>query len=157
MFRARKAEGVTDFPVIAGKKICRRGDVVALVAAETEEQAREAAQKVKQNLEILPSYMTFPEGAMPNAIQLHEALPNFYMEQPLFKGKDTAELMEDAPVVVEGSFHSQHEPHLPIEPDVVQAYWGVDDMLTIQCKSQSITESIDVVAGACGVPKRRSA
>ena len=30
----QKGQGVTDFPVIAGKKICRRGDVVALVAAD---------------------------------------------------------------------------------------------------------------------------
>ena len=26
-------------------------------------------------------------------------------------------------IVVEGSFYSQHEPHLPIEPDVVQGYY----------------------------------
>jgi aldehyde oxidoreductase len=149
----QKGKGITEFPIIAGKKICRRGDVVALVAADTEERARAAAKKVKQNLEMLPAYMTFPEAVMPNAIQLHESLPNFYMQQPVFKGKDTAEIFEDAPFIAEGSFHSQHEPHLPIEPDVVQGYWGTDGMLTIQCKSQSIDESRDAVAMACGIPK----
>jgi len=149
----QKGKGITEFPVIAGKKISRRGDVVALVAADTEEHARAAAKKVKQNLEILPAYMTFPEAAMPNAIQLHESLPNFYMEQPVFKGKDTAELFDDAPFVAEGSFHSQHEPHLPMEPDVVQAYWGVDGMMTIQCKCQSLTENREAVAMGCGIPK----
>jgi aldehyde oxidoreductase len=148
----QKGKVVTDFPVIAGTKIIRRGDVVALGAADTEEHAREAAKKVKQNLEVLPAYMTFPEAVMPNAIQLHESLPNFYMEQPVFKGRDTAEVFEEAAFVAEGSFHSQHEPHLPIEPDVVQGYWGVDGMLTIQCKSQSITESREVVSMACGIP-----
>ncbi len=149
----QKGKGITEFPIIAGKKICRRGDVVALVAADTEEHARAAAKKVKQNLEILPAYMTFPEAVMPNSIQLHESLPNFYMEQPVFKGRDTAEAFEEAAFVAEGSFHSQHEPHLPIEPDVVQGYWGTDGMLTIQCKSQSIDESRDAVAMACGIPK----
>ncbi|MBN1568980.1 MAG: molybdopterin-dependent oxidoreductase [Acidobacteria bacterium] len=149
----QKGKGITEFPIIAGKKICRRGDVVALVAADTEEHARAAAKKVKQNLEILPAYMTFPEAAMPNAIQLHETLPNFYMEQPVFKGRDTAEVFEEAAFVAEGSFHSQHEPHLPIEPDVVQGYWGTDGMLTIQCKSQSIDESRDAVALGCGISK----
>ena len=115
--------------------------MVALVAADTGEHAREAAKKVKQNLEVLPAYMTFPEAVMPNAIQLHESMPNFYMEQPVFKGEDTAELFETAPVVAEGSFHSQHEPHLPIEPDVVQAYWGTDGMMTIQCKCQNLSEN----------------
>ena len=78
----RMGSGITEFPVIAGKKICRRGDVVALVAADTEEHAREAAKKVKQHLEELPAYMTFPEAVMPNAIQLHEDLPNYYLKQP---------------------------------------------------------------------------
>ncbi len=75
------------------------------------------------------------------------------MEQPVFKGQDTAELFETAPVVAEGSFHSQHEPHLPIEPDVLQAYWGVDGMMTIQCKCQSLTENREFVSMACGIPK----
>ncbi|HAA03865.1 MAG TPA: aldehyde oxidoreductase, partial [Syntrophobacteraceae bacterium] len=149
----QKGHGVRDFPVIAGKRIRRRGDVVALVAADTEEHARAAAKKVKQNLELLPSYMTFPEAVMPNAIQLHENVPNFYLEQPCFKGRDTAEIFETAPVVAEGSFHSQHEPHLPIEPDVCQAYWGIDGMMTIQCKCQNLSENSEALALACGIPK----
>ncbi|NLM52769.1 MAG: molybdopterin-dependent oxidoreductase [Firmicutes bacterium] len=151
----QKGKGITEFPVIAGKKICRRGDVVALVAADTEEHARAAAKKVKQKLEILPAYMTYPEAVMPNAIQLHEGQPNYYMSQPVFKGEVTDETFENAAYVVEGSFHSQHEPHLPIEPDVVQAYYDEDGMLTIQCKSQSLTESIEAVSIACGIPKEK--
>jgi aldehyde oxidoreductase len=151
----QKGKGITEFPVIAGKKISRRGDVVALVAADTEEHARAAAKKVKQSLEILPAYMTFPEAVMPNAIQLHESLPNFYMEQPVFKGRDTAEVFEEAAFVAEGSFHSQHEPHLPMEPDVLQGYWDVDGMLTLQCKSQSIDENRDFLSGAIGLPKEK--
>ncbi|NLA86217.1 MAG: xanthine dehydrogenase family protein, partial [Clostridiales bacterium] len=147
-----KGKGITEFPVIAGKKICKRGDCVAVVAADTEEHAREAAKKVKQNLEILPAYMTFPEAVMPNAIQLHETLPNFYMEQPVYKGEDTAEIIENAEYVAEGSFHSQHEPHLPIEPDVVQGYIGTDGMLTLQCNSQAITDGREAVSMACGIP-----
>jgi aldehyde oxidoreductase len=149
----QKGQGFTESPIIAGKKICRRGDVVALVAADTREHARAAAKKVKQNLEILPAYMTYLEAVMPNAIQLHETLPNFYMEQVVLKGEDTAELFDDAPVVAEGSFYSQHEPHLPIEPDTLQAYWGVDGMMTLQCKCQSLTENRDNIALGTGIPK----
>jgi aldehyde oxidoreductase len=148
-----RGRGVTEFPVIAGKKICRRGDCAALIAADTEEHARAAAKKVKVNLEILPSYMTFPEAVMPNAIQLHETLPNFFMEQPVYKGEDTAEIFErDDLIIAEGSFHSQHEPHLPIEPDVVQGYIGADGMITIQCKAQAITEAREGISMACGIP-----
>ena len=55
-------------------------------------------------------------------------------------------IFETAPFVAEGSFHSQHEPHLPIEPDVCQAYWGTDGMMTIQCKCQNLSENREVVA-----------
>ena len=149
----RRGQGAPAFPVIAGKKICRRGDVVALIAADTEDNARAAAKKVKQNLEVLPAYMTFPEAAMPNAIQLHELVPNVYMEQPVFKGEDTAAIFEAAPFVAEGSFHSQHQPHLPIEPETLQAYWGTDGMMTLQCKCQSLTENREFISQACGIPK----
>ncbi|MDR2296165.1 MAG: molybdopterin-dependent oxidoreductase [Clostridiales Family XIII bacterium] len=151
----QKGKGVTVFPILADKVINKRGDVVALVAADTEEHAREAAKRVKQDLEPLPAYKSLLESVMPNAIQLHETLPNFFMEQPVFKGKDTAELFEDAPFVAEGSFHSQHEPHLPIEPDTVQGYIGADGLLTLQCKSQSIGENLETVSESCGIPADR--
>jgi len=150
-----KAEGILEFPIICGKKINRRGDVVALVAADSEANARAAAKKVKQNLEILPSYMSFPEAVMPNAIQLQETLPNFYMEMPLFKGQDTAEMFDDAPVVVEGSFHSSREPHLPIEPDTLQGYYEEDGTLTLQCKAQSMHDSLFEISMACGIPEEK--
>jgi aldehyde oxidoreductase len=149
----QKGTGAREFPVIAGKKVLRRGDVVALVAADTREHARAAAKKVQKIFELLPAYMTFPEAVMPNAIQLHETVPNFYLEQPCFKGRDTAEVFEEAEYVAEGSFHSQHQPHLPIEPDVCQAYWGVDGMLTIQSKCQNLSENAEGIALACGIPK----
>ena len=144
--------GTPPFPVIAGKKICRKGDVVAVVAADTEEHARAAAAAVKQNLEPLPAYMTFPEAAMPNAIQLHETSPNSYLEAPLHKGEDPEDLFDDAAYVVEGSFHSQREPHLPIEPDVCQGYYDTEGNVVIQCKAQAVGEGRESVAQACGIP-----
>ena len=148
-----KANGVLNFPIICDKTVNRRGDVVALVAADSEERAREAAKAVKKNFELLPSYMSYPEAVVPNAIQLQEELPNFYMELPLYKGEDTADLFDDAPIVVEGSFHSSREPHLPIEPDVVQGYYEADGTLSLQCKSQSLHDARAEVSAACGIPE----
>jgi aldehyde oxidoreductase len=149
----QRGTAIRDFPVIAGKKIVRRGDVVALVAADTREHARAAAKKVRQELEELPAYMTFPEAVMPGAMEIHPGIPNFYMEQPVFKGEDTAPIFEKAAYTAEGSFYSQHEPHLPIEPDTLQAYWGADGMMTIQCKCQNLSENSEAIAQACGIPK----
>lgn len=150
-----KGTATPPFPVIAGDKVCRKGDVVALIAADTREHARAAAAAVKQELELLPTYFTFPEAVMPNAIQMHETSPNSYMEAPLYKGEDPEELFEDAAYCVEGSFHSQHEPHLTIEPDVCQGYYDVDGNLVIQCKTQAVGEGRESIAQACGIPMEK--
>jgi len=151
-----KGKGITEFPLICGEMINRWGDVLALVCAETESEARAAAAAVKCDLEELPSYQNIVESFMPNAIQLHKDLPNFYLEQPVYKGRDTLELFEeDDLIIAEGSFHSQHEPHLPLEPDVLQGYYDSDGNLTIQCKSQAIGENREQMAHALGVEEEK--
>ena len=35
----------------------------------------------------------------------------------------------------------------------MQAYWGADGMMTIQCKCQNLSENSEAVAMACGIPK----
>ena len=149
----KKGAGITPCPVIAGDKIRHKGDVVAVVAADTEEHARAAAKAVKYDLEILPAYMTLPEASMPDAIQLFDDQPNQFMFQPLYKGEDPEDLFDDADVVVEGSFHSQHEPHLPIEPDTLQGYYDEEGNLTLQCKCQALGECRDALAPACGLER----
>ncbi|MCQ2405863.1 MAG: molybdopterin-dependent oxidoreductase [Oscillospiraceae bacterium] len=134
----QKGSGSPSFPIIAKDVVNRRGDCVAVVAAYSHEIAREAAKLVKVEYELLPSYMNILESAMPGAMQLYDNIPNMYLFQPVYKGEDTEEVFEDADVVCEGSFHSQHEPHLVIEPDVFQAYWDEDGLLTIQCKTHDL-------------------
>ncbi len=138
--------------VICDTKIKKRGEVVAVVAADSEEHARAAAKKVKQNLELLPAYMTAPEATAPDALDIFEGVPNMHIVQPVLKGEDTEPIFENADYVVEGSFYSQHEPHLPIEPDTMQAYWGADGMMTVQCKSQGVANTVYLMSSAIGLP-----
>ena len=150
----QKGRGAPRFPIICGDTVNRRGDCVALVAAYTREIARAAAKLVKVDYEVLPSYMSVLESSMPGALQLHENVPNIYLFQPVYKGRDTGEVFEEDDVVVaEGSFHSQHEPHLVIEPDVFQAYWDEDGMLTIQCKTHDLYGCGAELAPAIGLDK----
>ena len=146
-------KGAPKFPVMAEEVVNRRGDCVALVAAYTREIAREAAKLVKVEYEILPSYMSILESSLPGAMQLHEDVPNMYLFQPVYKGEDTEDIFEDADVVAEGSFHSQHEPHLVIEPDTFQAFRDEDGMLTIACKTHDLYGCGAELAPAIGVDK----
>ena len=149
----KKGIGLTPCPVIAGDTINHKGDVIAVVAADSEEHARAAAKAVKYELEELPAYMTMLESSMPDAIQLYDTQPNEFMFQPLYKGEDATEIIDNSEYFVEGSFSSQREPHLPIEPDVLQGYYDCEGHLTLQSKCQAIDECRDGLSAACGIKK----
>ena len=147
-----------DHPVLCDEKIRQYGDVVAVVAARTSEEARAAAKLVKVELEELPVYKNYVEAVAPGAMEIHadndssKLGPNIYCVQPMFKGEDTREIMENSAHVVTANTYSIREPHLPIEPDIVQAYWDENGKMAIQCKTQFLHGALGAVAGAIGLP-----
>lgn len=127
-----------DRPILCDEKIFQFGDAIAIVCADTEENAKAAAKKVKVDLEVLPAYMSAPAAMAPDAVEIHPGTPNVYFEIPVAKGKDTGPLMERAAYVVEDNFYVGRQPHLPMEPDVGFAYFDDQGRLTIHSKSIGI-------------------
>jgi aldehyde oxidoreductase len=124
-----------DRPILCDEKVFQFGDALAIVSADTEANARAAAEKVKVALEELPAYMN-PSAAMADdAIEIHPGTPNIYFEQKRAKGEDTKPIMDSAVYVAEGEYRLQRQPHLTIEPDVGLAYFDDEDRLTIHSKS----------------------
>jgi len=140
------------WPIICDTKISRFGDVAAVVAADTRDHAREAAKAVQVELEPLPEYTTVLEAILPDSVPIHEGQPNLFLTTPLHKGEDTRDVFAKADHVVAGSFHSGREPHLSIEPDIVQAYMGEDGSLTIHSKAQYVYGTKYMIAGGVGLP-----
>ncbi|MEG2174100.1 MAG: molybdopterin cofactor-binding domain-containing protein [Oscillospiraceae bacterium] len=141
-----------DRALICEDKILRWGDICAVVAADTRSHARAAAAAVKVELEQLPEYLSFPEAAMPDALQIHEGVPNVFVKNCVIKGNhDVASVLEDSAHVVEGSFYSGSEPHLTIESDMAQAYWEEDGTLTVHCKAQHVYGIRQAMAKGVGV------
>jgi aldehyde oxidoreductase len=152
-FSARSLATEQTHILLAEDKIFNYGDIIALVAADTKTHAREAAAKVTLEYEQLPEMLSFLEAALPGAPRVHDDHPNVWGMQPTLKGSDNIkELIDNAPNVVEGSFYSTREPHMPIEGDTVQAYWDEDGMLTVHCKAMAIYANIGDIAEATGVP-----
>jgi aldehyde oxidoreductase len=139
-------------PLFMDEKVFKYGDVIAVVLADTQERAREAAKFVKVDYEKLPEYKTGLEAVAKDAIEIHPGVNNVYAEWPKHKGKDTREIMPNLPYVAEGSFFSSREPHLPIEPDCVNAYIGENEELTVQYKSQFVYFAKDIIADAVDYP-----
>ncbi len=149
-FPSNKGDG-WDRPILCDTKVFMRGDAIAIVCADTIEQARAAAEKVKVELEVLPAYMSAPEAMAEDAIEIHPGTPNVYFEQKIVKGPDTKPIMEKAPYVVQDSFYLQRQPHLTIEGDVGLAYYDEEGRLTIHSKSIGLYLHLYMIAPGLGV------
>jgi aldehyde oxidoreductase len=136
-FPTNKGDG-WDRPILCDTKIFQLGDAIAIVCADTEGNARAAADKVVVNLEELPAYLNAPAAMADDAIEIHPGTPNVYFEQKIAKGQDTKPLMDSAAFVVEDDFYLQRQPHLTMEPDVGFAYYDEEGRLTIHSKSIGI-------------------
>jgi len=149
-FPTNKGDG-WDRPILCDEKVFQFGDAIAIVAADTVEHAKAAADKVKVELEELPAYMNALDAMADDAIEIHPGTPNVYFEQKIAKGEDTKEIMEKAPFVVEGDFYLQRQPHLSIEPDVGFAYFDEEERLTIHSKSIGIHLHHAMIAPGLGI------
>ena len=133
-FPTNKGDG-WDRPILCKDKIFQFGDAIAIVAADTEEHARAAADKVKVDLEVLPAYMSGFAALAPDAMEIHPGVPNAYYEQGVVKGADTKPLFEKAKASVDITTYCSRQPHLHLEPDCGVAYIDDDGVVTIQSKS----------------------
>ena len=148
VFSPRSIEYDANHKILQDDKIVNWGNVIAIAVADTKAHAKAAADAVKMEYEQLPEYMNYLDAVMPDAMEIHEGIPNIYCNMPLRKGEadKVPEMIDEADVSVEGSFFSSREPHLSIEGDTVQAYYDEDDMLTVQSKSMTTYFNRDDIA-----------
>ncbi|SDF34908.1 molybdopterin-dependent aldehyde oxidoreductase [Sporomusa acidovorans] len=150
-FPSNKGDG-WDRPILCDEKVFQFGDAIAIVAADTEAHAREAAKKVKVDLELLPAYMSAPTAMAPDAIEIHPGTPNIYYEQGIVKGGETKPYFDDPNnVVVETNTYCSRQPHLPLEPDCGCAYIDEEGRLTIQSKSIALHLHHAMIVAGIGI------
>ena len=149
-FPTNKGDG-WDRPILCDEKVFQYGDAIAIVCADTEENAQNAVAKVKVELEPLPAYMSAPAAMADDAIEIHPGTPNIYFIQKIAKGEETGPIMEKADITVEGDYYVGRQPHLPIEPDVGLAYYDEEGRLTIHSKSIGIHLHHAMIAPGLGI------
>lgn len=149
-FPTNKGDG-WDRPILCDEKVFQYGDAIAIVCADTLKNAKAAADKVKVELEDLPSYMSAPAAMAEDAIEIHPGTPNIYFEQRIAKGEESALFFDSAHAVVENDFYVGRQPHMPIEPDVGFAFIDDEGKLVIHSKSIGIHLHLYMIAPGLGV------
>ena len=138
--------------VLAEEVVRFLGEPVALVAAETEEAAEEAARRVTVEYADLPGVFD-PEAAMhPDAPRL-EPTGNVISRWKIRKG-DVEAGFREADVVVERSYRTPFIDHAFIEPEAGVAWLDENGVITIRVATQVIEHFRDV-ANVLGLPHSR--
>jgi xanthine dehydrogenase YagR molybdenum-binding subunit len=134
---AERAPGVVSVQVLAetGAILRYHGDPIAAVAAETEEQARDAQRLIEVEYEVLPHVVTEEDAMQPDAPQVNED-GNIRIGRLRSSG-DVQVAMEDADVNFEGIFRTQVQTHSSLETHGVVAEWNGDD-LTVWASTQGV-------------------
>jgi carbon-monoxide dehydrogenase large subunit len=122
---------------LAHERVRYVGEAVAIVVAESLQQARDAAEAVFVEYEELPHVVDLEEATTPGAPVLCEAAPdNVAAEMRFGDAGRTAQAFEDAAHVVQLRIVNQRVAALSIEPRSVLAWVADDGRLTLRMSSQ---------------------
>jgi aldehyde oxidoreductase len=140
-----------DRPILCDEKVYQYGDAIAIVCADSEAQARAAAEKVRVELEELPAYMSVPAAMAEDAMEIHPGTPNVYFVQKIAKGEETGPVFDKAGAVVEDDFYVGRQPHMTMETDVGFAYRNDEGKLCVHSKSIGLGLHAAMIAPGLGV------
>jgi xanthine dehydrogenase molybdenum-binding subunit len=133
---------------VLDRKVRFVGDAVALVAAITEEIAKEALGLIVVEYERLPAVFDAEEAMKPGAPRLYEELPNNIVTpgMPTFGPNSLKEVVmgdveqgfREADAITEGTFGYENIPNpIPPEPPGAVAYWEEPNRVTLWVSNQA--------------------
>lgn len=140
---------VQDAPVLCGDRIRSRAEPLALVLAETQEQANAAAKLVKVDYEILPAVFCPQEALLPGAPKIAPE-GNETIRLHLEKG-DVEKAFSESDIVLEETYDTQRIEHAYIEPECSITVPMPDGRYVNYSNSQAAFGARDNCARALGV------
>jgi len=152
---------------VLDNKVRYVGDAVALVAADTQEIAKEALELIEVEYEPLPAVYDVEEAMRPDAPQLYPEFPRNLIpsDYPAFGPNtltevvlgDAEEGFKEADFISQGTYAYENIPNpLPIEPPGVIAEWEGDNKLTVWSATQSASWHRFIMLSKMGFPDIRS-
>lgn len=142
-----------DEPFLAQDFVRFHGEPVALVAAETYEQAVAAAAMVKMKIEPLSPVLTIRDAIAENAPKIYKE-DNIFSRYNVQKG-DAEKAMAAAAHIFEQEYETPYQEHAYLETNGVIAVPGIEDSMTVYGTMQCPFYVHDAVAVATGQDKNK--
>ncbi len=144
-----------DQPLLCGETVRFAGDRVALVVAETREQARAAAALIAVSYEDLPAVTDAEAALLPGSPLVHPAHgSNIVCHCPIRKG-DAARALAQADVVLTGEYVTSWQEHAFLQPEAGVAWVEDDGRLIVETAGQWLHEDRRQIASLLGLPEER--
>jgi xanthine dehydrogenase YagR molybdenum-binding subunit len=149
---AESMPGVRAVHAIAkeGGELRYQGDEIAAVAAETEEQARDAARAIKVEYAVLPHVANEAQSMAPGAPQIVRT-GNIRKGRAITKGNPD-DAMAKADVSVEATYALPVITHVCLEPHGLTAKWEGDDKLVAWASTQAVQATANDLAQTFNIP-----
>jgi xanthine dehydrogenase YagR molybdenum-binding subunit len=146
---AEKAAGGDDLPVMQDDRIHWNGQPIAVVLAETQEQADHACSLIRATYEAEPATTAFAEA------RAQGTEPGQFMGQPLKLEKGDAEAaLAASPVSVDATYTTPRHNHNPIEPHAATLAWEGDRLL-VHDASQAVAHTAWSLAQVFGIEEKQ--
>ena len=143
-------------PILADGKVRMVGEPVALVVAESQATARDAADRIVVDYDPLPVVIDAENAGKPGAPQLHDEAPGNHCLTIEHKTEGFDAVFDAAPVKVSLTIDNQRLTPVPIEPRAVVADWiSSSGELTFYTSTQVPHFVRTFVAAICGIPESK--
>lgn len=144
----------TDQPVLVDKKIRYQGDVLAIVAAESEESARAALKAIVVETEALSGVFDPLEAISPDSPRIWEERDNVYKRLEYNHG-DIERGFEEADYIVENVYTTPMHEHAFLETECTLACPQSDGSLLVYTTTQYPFSDQRQIARTLGIPEEQ--
>lgn len=131
------------------------GDQIALIIAENEDIAQNAADLIIIEYEELPIISDPLAGLDHSAVKIHpDQESNIFCEYHILNG-DIKSGFEDADIIIEGQYSTPVQEHAYLQPEAGVAYIDKEGRITVVIAGQWVHEDREQIAHALKMPEEK--
>jgi xanthine dehydrogenase YagR molybdenum-binding subunit len=147
---APKAAGPSDLPILQDDCIHWNGETIAVVLAETQEEADYAKSLIRATYEAEHAMVAFDEA------KTHARLPESVLgEPPKVESGDAETALATAPYKVDLTYKTPHYSHNAIELHAATLFWKDDEELFVHDASQAVVQAAWTLAQVFGIKEEQ--
>ncbi|OYT38044.1 MAG: aldehyde oxidase [Desulfurococcales archaeon ex4484_58] len=149
---------IPDQPLIADRKVRYIGDTIALIIAESYENAVDASDYVSVDYEPLEVILDPLKIVEWNGLEekphtlIHDERGSDVLSRYKIRVGDPKKVFNEAPVIVENEYRTPMQEHAYLEPEAAIALPEPGDAVTIYAKTQCPFDTRKAVAQVLGLP-----